>query len=99
MSSSTRILKQPLFWIKGILLVISFIIFYFLLINEEIKLFQNNRLTDLDQVNILSIKYLWESVMTINFSILVFVTLLILFIIIHVILLYQDGFEGDKHGH
>ena len=59
----------------------------------------NNRFVDVNNVNNLSLQYLWENVGSVNIAILIFITTLILVVIVHVILVYQNNIERDHHGH
>ena len=94
---SSNLLKNPFFWVRGIILVvISFSIFYYVS-DLTTNFFQNSRLVNIANVTSASVSYLWEKVNGNNFTILVFITLLILILIIHVIIIYQDGF-GKDHG-
>ena len=91
------IFKHSFILIKGIFLAIVFISGFYYFSNLNLNFFQNVRLVNLSDVTSLSIQYLWTTVQSENFFILLFITLLILIVIVHVIIIYQEGFDKN-HG-
>ena len=94
---SNTIIKQSFLLIKSIFFAIIFILGYYYFSNMDLNFFQNVRFVNLSDATSLSIQYLWTTVQTENFFILLFITLLILIIIVHVIIIYQEGFDKN-HG-
>lgn len=91
------IFKQPLFWVKSLILTIIFISGYIYFSNLQYDFLQNNRLLNIGDITSTTVSYLWTAVQSVNFTILTFLVLLILIIIIHVILIFQEGFDKN-HG-
>ena len=98
LNDQTFFLNNSFFWIKGIILSGFFGIMYLFFSTNTKNFVINNRFVSINIVNTLSLKYLWKSVGSVNIAILIFITALILVVIVHVILVYQNNIERDQHG-
>lgn len=91
--------RNPFFWIKGTIFA-GFLYFLFIYFsNTDTTFYFNSRMINLSDVNSNSLMYLWQTVKSTDIVILVFITIIILLIFVHVILFYQNNLDGDQSGH
>ena len=87
--------KNILSWVKGIFFSCFIILMALFFSEKETNYYSNLRIVNLSEVNILSLKYLWEKIGQVDVAFLTIITAIILIIFIHVVLIYQNNFEKD----
>jgi hypothetical protein len=84
---------------KFSILIIFFFVGTYYFTGLDITYLENSRVTDVGKSIDLTINYFWKPINSINYSFLLIITMIILVLIIHVIIIYQSGFDNDEHGH